>query len=115
MLLEKLSTVLMKISKYPKNLTTSTHTNDNFVFSISPMTVFIYSSKKDTSDFHGAVSFDPVKMSLIQLRCRSKKINENVYQMSDTHKLVIYLILSSYLEELLNLKLKQLFPLSSAS
>ena len=49
------------------------------------------------SDFHGAVSFDPVEMS-------QQKINQNVYQTSDTHKLVIYLILSSYLEELLNLE-----------
>ena len=42
----------------------------------------IYSNKKETSDFHGTVSYDPVKM-LIQ------KYNQNVYQTSDTQKLVI--------------------------
>ena len=42
----------------------------------------IYSSKKDTSDFHGTVSFDPIKMS-------EQKLYQNVYQVSDTQKLVI--------------------------
>ena len=37
----------------------------------------IYSNKKDTSDFHGTVSFDPIKMS-------QQKIYQNVYQTSDT-------------------------------
>ena len=43
---------------------------------------YIYSNKKDTSDFHGTVSFDPIKMS-------QHKIYQNVYQTSDTQKLVI--------------------------
>ena len=55
------------------------------------MLFHIYSSKKETSDFHGNVSFDPVKMS-------QQKQKRNVYQNS-----VNYLILSSYLEGLLNL------------
>ena len=42
----------------------------------------IYSNKKVTSDFHGTVSFDPNKMS-------QQKIYQNVYQTSDTQKLVI--------------------------
>ena len=42
----------------------------------------IYSNKKETSVFHGTVSFDSVKMS-------QQKYNQNVYQMSDTQKLVI--------------------------
>ena len=50
---------------------------------------------KETSDFHGSVSFQSVKMS-------QQKLNQNVYQTSDTHKMVI--ILSSYLEEVFNLK-----------
>ena len=41
----------------------------------------IYSNKKDTSDFHGTVSFDPIKMF-------RQKINQNVYQTSGTQKLV---------------------------
>ena len=44
--------------------------------------VYLYSNKKDTSDFHGTVSFDPIKMS-------QQKIYQNVYQTSDTPKLVI--------------------------
>ena len=40
---------------------------------------------------------------LIQLRCRKKKQNPNVYQTSDTQKFVFFKILSSYLEGLLNL------------
>ena len=43
---------------------------------------YLYSNKKDTSDFHGTVSFDPIKMS-------QQKIYQNVYQTSDTQKLVI--------------------------
>ena len=42
----------------------------------------IYSNKKETSDFHGTVPFDPVKMS-------QQKINQNVYQTFDTQKMVI--------------------------
>ena len=42
----------------------------------------IYSNKKETSDFHGTVSFDPVKIS-------QQKQNQNVYQTSDTQTLVI--------------------------
>ena len=42
----------------------------------------IYSNKKETSDFHGTVSFDPVKMS-------QQKIYQNVSQMLDTQKMVI--------------------------
>ena len=43
----------------------------------------IYSNKKETSDFHGTVSYDPVKML-------KQKYNQNVYQTSDTQKLVIF-------------------------
>ena len=42
----------------------------------------IYSNKKDTSDFHGTVSFDQIKMS------QQKKF-QIVYQTSDTPKMVI--------------------------
>ena len=42
----------------------------------------LYSNKKDTSDFHGTVSFDPIKMS-------EQKIYQTVYQTSDTQKMVI--------------------------
>ena len=42
----------------------------------------IYSNKKDTPDFHGTVSFDPIKMS-------QQKIYQNVYQTTDTLKLAI--------------------------
>ena len=38
----------------------------------------IYSNKKDTSDFHGTVSFDPIKMS-------QKKLTK-MYIKSPTHK-----------------------------
>ena len=41
----------------------------------------IYSNKKDTSVFHGTVSFDPIKMS-------QQKIYQNVYQASDTQNFV---------------------------
>ena len=44
--------------------------------------LIVYSNKKDTSDFHGTVSFDPIKMS-------QQQIYPNVYQTSDTQKLVI--------------------------
>ena len=44
--------------------------------------LYIYSNKKDTSDFHDTVSFDPFKMS-------QQKIYQNVYQTSDTQTLVI--------------------------
>ena len=44
--------------------------------------LLIYSNKKDMFDFHGTVSFDPVKMS-------QQKINQKVYQTSDTQNLVI--------------------------
>ena len=46
------------------------------------LAAIIYSNKKDTSDFHGTVSFDPIKMS-------QQKIYQNVNQTSDTQKLVI--------------------------
>ena len=62
----------------------------------------IYSNKKETSDFHGTVSFNPVKM--LQL-----KSNQNVYQTSDTQNNGKYLILSSDLKELLNLKCTEPF------
>ena len=42
----------------------------------------IYSNKKDSFDFHGTVSFDPIKRS-------QQNIYQNVYQTSDTQKLVI--------------------------
>ena len=42
----------------------------------------IYSNKKDASDFHGTVSFDPIKKSQL-------KNYQNVYQTSDTQNLVI--------------------------
>ena len=45
-------------------------------------TKLIYSNKKDASDLHGTVSFDPVKMS-------QQKMNQNVYQTPDTQQLVI--------------------------
>ena len=41
--------------------------------------IYILKQKK-SSDFHGTVSFDPVKMS---------QQKQNVYQTSDTQKLVI--------------------------
>ena len=44
--------------------------------------MYIYSNKKDTSDFHSTVSFDPIKMS-------QQNIYQNVYQTSDIQKLVI--------------------------
>ena len=59
--------------------------------------VVIYSNKKDTSDFHGTVSFDPIKMS------QQKNLPKRLLNVRHT-KVGNYLILSSYLEELLNLK-----------
>ena len=41
------------------------------------ITFILYSNKKDTPDFHGTVSFGPIKMY-------QQKINHNVYQTSDT-------------------------------
>ena len=69
----------------------------SFVYSFLYM--HIYSNKKDTSNFCGTISFDPVKMS-------QQNINQNVDQTPNTQKLVISWFLSSYLEELLNLKYK---------
>ena len=43
----------------------------------------IYSNKKETSDFYGTVSFDPVKMS-------QQKIKQNVYQTSDSQKWYLF-------------------------
>ena len=49
----------------------------------------IFSNKKETSNFHGTVPFDPVKMSL-------RKLNQNVYQTSDKQKkAIIYFIFLS--------------------
>ena len=48
----------------------------------SKLETLVYSNKKDTSDFHGTVSFDPIKMS-------QQIIYQNVYQTSETQKLVI--------------------------
>ena len=48
-------------------------------------TSLIYSNKKETSDFHSTVLFDPVKMS-------QQKKNQNVYQTSDTQKFVIIFV-----------------------
>ena len=42
----------------------------------------IYSNKKDSSDFYGTVSFDPVEMS-------QQKINQNSEQTFDIQKMVI--------------------------
>ena len=61
--------------------------------------------QKDMSDFHGSLLY-----LLVQLRC----LSESLSHVRQT-KVGIYLISSSYLEELLNLKWKQLNPLSSAS
>ena len=66
--------------------------------------LLIYSNKKDTSDFHGTVSFDPIKMY------QQKNIPKCLSNVRHT-KFGNYLILSSYLEELLNLNGKQLIPL----
>ena len=37
----------------------------------------IYSNKKDTSDFHGTVSFDPIKMSQQKYSCGLSKAVQN--------------------------------------
>ena len=64
----------------------NTHVRSSIYRPLTPLDTsaltFIYSNKKDTSDFHGTVSFDPIKMS-------QQKIDQNVYQTSDTQKLVI--------------------------
>ena len=67
----------------------------------------IYSNKKDKSDFHGTVSFDPVKML--------QQNKNKMFIKRPTHKHGNYSILSSDLEELLNLMCTQLFPLSPES
>ena len=64
----------------------------------------IYSNKKETSDFHDTVSFDPAKML-------QQKSNQIVNQTSDTQKNGIFFILSSDLEWLLNLMCTQLFSI----
>ena len=66
---------------------------------------YIGSNKKETSDFHGTVSFDPVATK-IKPKCLS-----NVRHTNNGN----YLILSSDFKELLNLMCTQLFPLSSGS
>ena len=53
-----------------------------FVFLMLSSDIHVYSNKKDTSDFHGTVSFDSVKML-------QQKVSQNVYQTSDTQNLVI--------------------------
>ena len=59
------------------------NSNTVFVYLHSVCTVSIlYSNKKEASDFHGTVSFDPVKIS-------QQKINQNVNQTFDTQKMVI--------------------------
>ena len=63
----------------------------------------IYSNKKETSDFHGTVSFDPVKMTQQCLSNVGHTIIGNC------------LILSSYLERLPNLMCTQLFSISPGS
>ena len=45
----------------------------------------------------------------IQLRCCNRNKNQNVYQTSDTQKNGYHLLVSSYLQELLNLMCTQLF------
>ena len=49
----------------------------HLAFNALQIRAHIYSNKKDTSDFHGTVSFDPNKMS-------QQKIYQKVYQTSDT-------------------------------
>ena len=67
-----------------------------------------HSNKKETSDFHGTVSFDPVKGVVTKIK---QKCLSNVRHTKNGN----YLILSSDLEELLNLMCTQLFPSSSGS
>ena len=69
---------------------------------------YIYSNKKETSDFHGTVSFDLVKIFTTKIK---PKCLSNVGHT----KIGNCLILSSYLEGLLNLMCTQLFPLSLGS
>ena len=55
-------------------------------FQLSFIAIALYSyilKQKRNVDFHGTVSFDPVKMS-------QQKQNLNVYQTSDTQKLVFF-------------------------
>ena len=77
---------------------------------VSTSCTVIYSNKKDTSEdtsnFHGTVSFDPVKMS-------QQKINQNVYQTPDTQKLLFNFIFLS--GRVIEPKAKSAFPLSSES
>ena len=68
----------------------------------------IYSNKKVTSDFHGTVSINPVKMS--QQKMKPKCLSNVGHS-----KIGNYLILSSYHEGLLDLMCPQLFPLSPGS
>ena len=63
--------------------------------------------KKETSDFHGTVSF-------VQLRCCNKNKNK-LFIKRPTSKNGDKLILSSDREELLNLMCTQFFPLSLGS
>ena len=56
--------------------------NIYFMFVFLMLSSDVYSNKKDTSDFHGTVSFDSVKMP-------HQKVSQNVYQTSDTQNLVI--------------------------
>ena len=74
-------------------------------FFYPPFLGLIYSNKKETSDFHGTVSFNLVKMFTAKIK---PKCLSNVGHT----KIGNYLILSSYLEGLLNLMCTQLFPLS---
>ena len=70
--------------------------------------MYIYSNKKETPDFHGTVSFDPVTML-------QQKLNQKCLLNVRHNKNGNYLILSSDLKELLNLMCTQLFPISSGS
>ena len=48
----------MKVCSPDPNMSSSTATHKH----VPPGFCYIYSNKKETSDFHGTVSFDPVKM-----------------------------------------------------
>ena len=74
----------------------------------SPISTLIYSNKKETSDFHGTVSSDLIKMFTTKIK---PKCLSNVGHT----KIGNYLILSPNLKGLLNLMCTQLFPLSSGS
>ena len=69
------------------------------------LNIHINSNKKVTSDFHGTVSINPVKMSQQKMK---PKCLSNVGHA----KIGNYLILSSYHEGLLDLMCPKLFPLS---